>query len=284
MTEGRPWPSTASLIWGQIRYQNHIFWRTPISAFFTLVLPVMFLVLFNLIFSGDRSIEIPGLPGPVSTAQFYAPSLAVFAAASATYTNLGINISIRRDEGVLKRVRGTPLPPWIYMAGAVGSSVWLASIATLVMMGLGVVAYDLDVAASNLPAAAVSLLVGVACFATLGLALAALAPSGTAAPAIANATLLPLAFISNIFVPLEDPPKWLETLGNVFPLRRFANAFSSPFNPFAEGGGWQISDLAVLVVWGVIGLSVALKFFRWEPHPGGTTERRRRAKAPVTAG
>ena len=156
-----------------------------------------------------------------------------------------------------------------------------AQIATVVMMG--VVAYDLDVAVSNLPAATVSLLVGVACFATFGLALAALAPSGTAAPAIANATLLPLAFISNIFVPLEDPPMWLGTLGNVFPLRRFANAFSAPFNPFTEGGGWQISDLAVLVVGGMIGLGVTLKFFRWKPHPEATTRRRRRANAAVTA-
>ena len=114
MTDRRP---ARTLVWQQIRYQNKIFWRSPISAFFTIVLPLMFLIVFVTLFGSE---EIGG--SGLTTAQFYAPALAVFGAVSATYTNLGIGTAISRDEGILKRVRGTPLPPWIYMAGRVGSA------------------------------------------------------------------------------------------------------------------------------------------------------------------
>jgi len=263
-------------VWHQARYQNRIFWRTREAAFFTLALPVMFLVLFNLLFGGPGSINLPGMAGPVSTAQFYAPALAVFAAATATYTNLSVNVSVRRDQGILKRARGTPLPPWIYMAGAIVSSVWIAALGTLIMMTLGVVAYDVDIDLGVMLAAFVAFVFGVACFATLGLALAALVPSGTSASAVANATLLPLAFISNVFIPLDDPPRWLEVVGGIFPLKRFVDAFSTPFNPFTQGGGWRPFDLLVIAAWAVAGLIVTLKFFRWEPHPGVTSRRSRK--------
>ena len=98
--------SSLLLLRRQIGYQNRLFRRTPIAAFFTLVLPLIFLVLFGALFDG---IDVaPGLE--VDAAQFYAPGLAVFAAVSATYTNIGIGVAIYRDEGVLKRIRGTPLP------------------------------------------------------------------------------------------------------------------------------------------------------------------------------
>ena len=132
--------SSLSLVWGQIRYQNKIFWRTPISAFFTLVFPLMFLIVFGLIF-GSEDIEGTGL----TVAQFYAPALAVFGAVSATYTNLAISTAIARDEGILKRVRGTPLPPWGYIAGRVGSAVYMAAISVLIMLAAGVVFYGLQI-------------------------------------------------------------------------------------------------------------------------------------------
>ncbi|MDQ3973360.1 MAG: ABC transporter permease [Actinomycetota bacterium] len=160
-----------------VRYHNRIFWRTLIAAFFTLVFPLMFLVLFNLLFD-DR---VQAGPGAISVAQFFAPSLAVFAAATATYTNLGIGTAIARDQGVLKRIRGTPTPPWAYLTGRVWSAVWVALLATVLMMAVGVVAYDVDVDLERLPAALLTFAAGVAAFAVLGLALAALSPSGDAA-------------------------------------------------------------------------------------------------------
>jgi len=274
MSEGRtPMPT---LVWRQVRYQNRLFWRTPVAAFFTLVFPLMFLVLFNLLF--DERIEISGRD-PLTIAQFYAPALAAFAAASATYTNIGVGQAIARDERILKRIRSTPLPPWVYMVGVVGSAIWLAFIATVVMISAGVFFYGLEIYVDRLPAAMVTFIVGVTAFAALGLALAALSPTGDTAPAVANATLLPVAFISNVFVPIEDPAPWLEFVGDFFPLKHFVVPLQDAFNPFVTGSAFNGGDLLVMLAWGVGGLAFALRFFSWEPksESGGRRSRSRRS-------
>jgi ABC-2 type transport system permease protein len=271
MTEGRT--STIGLVWRQVRHQNRLFWRSPVAAFFTLVFPLMFLVLFNLLFSGE--IEVEGRV-PLTIAQFYAPALAAFATASATYTNIGVNQAIARDERVLKRVRSTPLPPWTYMAGVVGSAIWVAFIAALLMLSVGVVAYGLEVYVDQLPAAAVTFAVGVTTFAALGLALAAFSPTGDTAPAVANATLLPVAFISDVFIPLQDPAPWLRFLGDFFPLKHFVVPLQDAFSPFTTGSGFRWGDLGVMTLWGVVGLAYALRFFSWEPRTEAGTRRGRR--------
>jgi ABC-2 type transport system permease protein len=265
------------LVWHQIRYQNKIFWRTPIAAFFTLAFPLMLLVLFTAIFGNE---EIPELG--ITTAQYFTPGLAVFAAVSATYTNLGIGTAIARDNGILKRVRGTPIPPWAYIAGRVGSSVYVAFIAVALMMGVGVVAYGIELIPRTLPAAVVTFFVGVACFAALGMLVAALAPNGDAAPAITNGTLLPVAFISDIFFPIEDPPTWMEVAGNIFPLKHFAVAFRDCFDPTLTGAQFHWKELAIMAVWGIGATILAIRFFRWEPNRSSPGRRRRREPAAAT--
>ncbi|MFH2071505.1 MAG: ABC transporter permease [Actinomycetota bacterium] len=257
----------------QVRYQNRAFWRTPISAVFTLAFPLMFLVLFNLLFEG--TIRVAGR-APLTIVQFYAPSLAVFAAASATYTNLAVGTAIARDDGILKRFRGTPLPAWSYLAGRVGSAMWIAALAVTVMLGIGVAAYGLEVRVATLAAAVVTFAVGVACFASLGVAAAGIAKSGDAAPALANFTILPLAFISDVFLPIEDPPQWLATVADVFPLKHFARAFQDAFSPATTGAGFRWGSLAVMAAWTVIGLVVAARTFGWEPRAPGSGRRGRR--------
>lgn len=271
--------STLALLGSQIAYQNRVFRRTPIAAFFTLVFPLMLLVIFAAIFSGQE-VDV-GTGGSIDIAQFYAPSLAAFAAASATYTNLAVGVCISRDDGVLKRVRGTPLPPWIYMGGQVGSGVLIAAVAVTIMMFVGALFYGVEIRPEAIPAAILAFVVGVAAFAALGLAVAALTPTGSAAPAVANATLLPLAFISNVFIPLEDPPAWLSTLGDIFPLKPFVTAFSEPFSPFSTGAAIEWRELAVVAAWGIAGVIVALRYFRWEPRPGARGRRagRRRGQS-----
>ncbi len=269
-------PSLLRLTASQVRYQNRIFWRTPIAAVFTLAFPLLFLVLFNLLFEG--TIHITGR-APLTVVQFYAPSLAVFAAASATYTNLAVGTAIARDEGILKRFRGTPLPSWSYLAGRVGSATWIAALAVVVMLGIGVTVYGLEVRAATLPAAAVTFVVGVACFASLGVAVAGIAKSGDAAPALANFTILPLAFISDVFIPLEAPPQWLATVADVFPLKHFARAFQDAFSPATVGAGFRWGSLAVMAVWTAVGLVVAARTFGWEPRASGSI-RRGRQRSP----
>ncbi len=268
----------ALLVWHQIRHRNRAFWRTHIAAFFTLIFPLMFLFLFNTLFGFEPE------PGEPSIAQFFAPSLAVFSAASATYTNIGIGLAISRDEGVLKRMRGTPLPPRLYMAGVVGSGVWIAFLGVLLMVAAGVLFYDLEIYASTLPAAVVTFLVGSAAFAALGLALAAVSPTGDTAPAIANATLLPLAFVSDVFLDTGGAPQWIQTVGDIFPLKHFVTPMQDAFSPFTTDAAWRWGDLGVLALWGVIGAVVAARYFKWEPRAESAARtgrmRRRRAATP----
>lgn len=272
-------PSLASLVWQQFRYQNRVFWRTPIAAFFTIVFPLMLLVLFTAIFGNE---EIEGLG--ITTAQYFTPGLAVFAAVSATYTNLAIGTAIARDNGILKRIRGTPIPPWAYIAGRVASSVYLAFLAMALMMGAGVVFYGVQIIARTLPAALLTFVVGVSCFAALGMLVAAISPNGDAAPAITNATLLPVAFISNIFFPIENPPRWMEIAGNFFPLKAFAEAFRDAFDPTLTGSQFHWPQIGYLLLWGVVAGLLAARFFRWEPSAGSTSRRRRRDESkPVPA-
>jgi ABC-2 type transport system permease protein len=272
MAEGRT--PALRLVWEQIRYQNKLFWRTPVAAFFTLVFPLMFLLLFSVLF-GTEKIEL-GSRGEFSIAQFYAPALAVFAVASATYTNIGIQVAIARDEGILKRIRGTPLPTWIYMAGRIGSAIWIATIATVLMMAVGILAFDVSIELAKLPAAVITFIAGAGCFAALGLTLATFSPTGDSAPAVANGTILPLAFVSDVFIVIEDPPRWLETIGNIFPLKHFVRAFQDAFHPLTEAPAFRPENLWVIGLWTLIGAFLAWKFFSWEPRESKPGRRRRR--------
>lgn len=272
MTERRP---VTRLVWDQIRYQNKLFWRTPIAAFFTLVFPVMLLLLMGVIFGNDEVIPEFG----VTAAQFFAPGLAVFAAVSASYTNIAIGTATARDTGVLKRVLGTPTSPSVYMAGRVGSSVYIAVLAVLIMMAVGIAFFGIQLIPRTLPSVSVTFLVGMFCFASLGFLVAAVSPTADASPAITNGTLLPIAFVSNVFIPLVDPPTWLEVVGDIFPLKPFADAFRDGFNPTLDGAQWHWQELGVMLAWGVVGAILAIRLFKWEPGEEGSRRSRRHKAA-----
>jgi ABC-2 type transport system permease protein len=271
------YPSAPALVLRQVRYQQLSFRRTPIAVFFTLALPLIMLLLFNALF-GDEEVDTEGGTWPLS--QFYTGSLAAFTAVSATFTNLANMIPVRREEGVLKRWRGTPIPPWVYIAGAIGSAVVVAAVGVVIMITVGVVAYDLDLDAAKMPAAVVTFLVGVASFGALGLAVASLVPNSDAAPAVTNAIILPLAFVSDVFIQIDDPPAWVDFVGDLFPLKAFVQAFQATLNPNVAAPGFEWEKLAFVAAWGVAGLVAALRWFKWEP----TTRRRsRRRSEPATA-
>ena len=267
------------LLWRCTRNQNRLFWRTPIAAFFTVVFPILMLVLFTAIFGNDT---FDTVYGEVKSSQFYTPGLAVFAAASSTYTGLGISLASRRELGILKRVRGTPMPRWAYLGGVVVSSVWIAALSVAAMVALGVFAYGVNIEAAKVPAMLVTFAVGSASFAALGLALASMARSVTMAVPMANATLLPMAFISNIFVSFStDTPRWLELLGDIFPLKHFGQAFGEAMSPFSDAPAFEWRRLGVLVLWSVVGAVVAARRFSWDPPVPreGSSRRARRVSA-----
>jgi ABC-2 type transport system permease protein len=247
-------------LWWEFRHHTRVFWRVPVAAFFTVAFPLMFLVLFNLLNGGAVIESLGGL----GFAQFFTPAIAVFSIVTACYTNLVITTSMDRDDGILKRVLGTPLRPATYIGGRVLAASGIGLVSVVIMLVVGVAAFGVEVLWGRLAMSLLVLLVGAACWSALALAVAGLSTNGQAAPAIANATILPLAFISGIFFPVESGPEWLETLAGLFPLRPFVAAFSEQWNPLLSPG-FPLTELAVMTAWGIVGAYVAARRFSWEP-------------------
>lgn len=273
-------PSSIRLLSDQTIYQNKIFFRTPVAAFFTLIFPLFIFMVFSVIF-GNEYIEELG----VNLSQYFGPAMAVFAAVSATYTNIASVTAYQRDEGILKRIRGAPLPAAIYHGGKIVSGIIVAVIAVVVMMTVGVLFYDIQIYGDTLPAAIVTFFIGVGCFASLGLLVAGLVNSGEAATAVTNATLLPLAFISGVFlVPSGEAPEWIDTVANIFPLKHFVVPFTDAFNPTFVGSPWQWDHLAYMALWGIVALVFGIRFFKWETKASsGRKAKRKQEKASASA-
>lgn len=265
----------------QVRYTNRAFWRNPASAFFTFVFPLMFLVIFTaLLGSGEvefAQVPVPGrglVPLVLDQATYFVAAMAAFGVISATYTNIAITTTFQRDQGVLKRLRGTPLPPWSYLFARVVHSMLVGMILVVITLAFGKLAYGADLPSGRpLLEFLLTLLVGSLSFAALALALTAIIPNADAAPPMVNATILPLLFISGIFIPLTDTaPAWIRTVGAVFPVKHFADAMRAGYlgNVLLQGTNiraypFDWSDLVVVAAWGVLGLVLASRFFSWEP-------------------
>jgi ABC-2 type transport system permease protein len=252
-----------SLAFRQVRFEQKSFWRNPAAAFFTFAFPLLFLVIFtSLLGSGEAR-----LPTGEETSQatYYVAAILSFSVITACYTNIAIGVTFVRDEGVLKRVRGTPLPPVSYLLGKVFHSIAVMVLLAIIVMAFGWIVYDVSFPTDSIPAFVATLLLGSAAFCILGLAVTSFTPNAEAAPAMANGIILPLLFISGIFIPLDDAPGWMITIGDFFPVKHFFNAASEAYIPFEDPSGWSGSDLLIVAIWGVVGLIVAARFFSWEP-------------------
>ena len=251
--------STAAMTLKQLRYENKAFWRNPASAFFTFVFPLMFLVIFNSLFKG--TIEIAGRT--VNSNYFYVPAIGAFSVITATYVNLAISISFSRDMGLLKRIRGTPLSAGAYMLSRILHAMFICIILITIVVLAGIFFYDVDLPTDYLGGFILTVLVGGASFCALGLAITAVIPNADASPAIVNATVLPLQFISGIFIPLDDAPDWIVNISKFFPIYHLSQAMQGPFNPFDPE--FKGNDLLIVAIWGLVGLALAVRFFTWEP-------------------
>jgi ABC-2 type transport system permease protein len=250
----------ARLALHQFHYNQKVFWRNPASVFFTVMLPLIFLFIFATIFGNDE-IEERG----VKTTTYYVPAIVSLAVISATLQSLAINLTQDRERGLLKRVRGTPLPTSVFVAGRVGNSLVVSILMVVLVAVIGRLVYDVSLPEETIPAVLVTLAVGAFAFCCLGFALTAAIPSEDAAPAISNATVLPLYFISGIFIPDSEIPEGVLRVADVFPIRPFFEAFFTAWDPNTVGAGFEWGDLAIVAAWGVGGLLVALFAFRWEP-------------------
>jgi ABC-2 type transport system permease protein len=254
--------SDTALLLTQVRATNRAFWRNPASAFFTFAFPLMFLVIFTSLL-GSGTVEVaPGVE--INQSSYYVAAMAAFSVISATYTNLAISVTFTRDAGILKRTRGTPLPGFLYLTGRVIHAVLVSLLLVVITSAFGVLFYQADVPTGTLFwEHLATVIVGAMAFSALGLATTAAVPNAEAAPPIVNAIILPLLFLSGIFIPLGvGAPEWMKVVGDIFPVKHFAEAMMGSFFGFPP---FEWSDVVVVALWGVGGLIAATLFFSWEP-------------------
>jgi len=251
----------ASLALHQFRFDQKTFWRNPASVFFTVAFPVMFLVIFDLVFGGDDHIQ--GLGVDVST--YYVPAILTLAVISATFQNLAMSVTVDREFGILKRGRGTPLPDWVFFAGRIGNSLVVSLVMLVLLAGIGRLAYGVGIPWDRAPAVLVTLAVGATAFCCLGLALTGFIPSQSAAAPITNIAIFPLYFLSGVFIPESEIPDGVLHVADIFPVRHLFEAFFTAWDPGTTGAGFEWLDLAIVAAWGIGGFGVALRAFRWTP-------------------
>ena len=251
---------TLRLTWSQLGYVNKAFWRNPPRAFFTFVFPLMFLVIFTSLLGNDV-VHLRGMTVKLST--YYVPAMGTFGVISACYNNIAMGIAFQRDAGVLKRVHGTPLPSSAFLCSQVLHAMLVALLLLVVTAIFGRTAYGAHIpTGSALVDCIIMLLVGGAAFCALGLAITAVIPNADASPAVVNASILPLLFLSGIFIPFTDnTPSWILWVARIFPIKHFAAGMQAAF----IGSAFHWSDVAVVAAWGVGGLLLARRFFSWEP-------------------
>jgi ABC-2 type transport system permease protein len=237
--------------WRQYRLERRMFWRNPTAAFFNFLFPLLLLGLFGAVFSSDQknlNIIVPGIAG--------------MSVMSTTFTALAHNMTALREEGVLKRMRGTPLPSSSYLSAIAANAVTN----TALQMGIIVLAGKF-LFGVNWPRDWAELIVfviaGVVCFASLGVALSHAIPNYESAPAYVNAVFLPVIFISGVFYDTKNAPAFLRDIAQALPLEHLIAGFQGAMVK-GVGLGHHLSDLAVVALWAAAGVALAVRGFSWE--------------------
>jgi ABC-2 type transport system permease protein len=259
VTSGR---KTAGLILHQTRYDLLTFWRNGQSRFFTVLLPVLFLIIFSSVFGHD-TVKVPG--GEIKESVYYVPGIIALGIISAAFGNLVISVTTARETGIYKRRRATPVGASVLIAARALTAVVTALAMTAVLLIIGWTVYSANIPGRTAPALVITVMIGTLAFCCLGFAVASLIRDADAAQPLSQAILLPLYFISGVFVPTSVIPHWLSTIAGIFPVRHLAGALLSAYNPHTTGTGIAWRDLGVVVAWGIAGLIVAIRRFSWLP-------------------
>src|SRR5580704_12964526 len=241
----------------QVRYEQLSFWRNPQSAVFTFIFPVVFIVIMGALFGGvGKSSYFGGL----SALQYYVPTIAALSVLGSCYGQLAVALAARRQAGILKRIRATPLPAWVYFAGLVAHCVLVSFIDIALITAVGRL-YGTPLPAAWVPLA-LTLVLGATCFCALGVAVASVIANAEAAPAVAQLVLFPLLFISGTYLPIHSAA--LNRVAGWLPVRPFNEALTALFTGHT-GTDWR--QLGVVAAWGGVGAIVAVRRFRWVPKP-----------------
>jgi ABC-2 type transport system permease protein len=252
--------SVLRLVLHQARFDLLGVLRNRQSRFFTLILPVLFLVIFVSVFGNDKV-----GPENVKASTYYVPGIAALGVIAASFVNLVISVTAQRETGVLKRRRATPVPAWVLIAGRALAAIVIALAVLTVLLLLGRFAYGVRLPTHTLPGVAVAAIVGAVTFCCLAYALSTVIRSEDAAQPMVQAIMLPLYFISGVFIPNVSLPAWLRDVARVFPVEHLAAGLRHSFDPGTHGIGIVWGDLGVLALWDLAGIAVAVTRFTWTP-------------------
>ena len=239
------------------------FWRNPQSRYFTVLLPIVFLVIFAAMFKGSTVVE--GRRIDITT--FYVPGIMTLGIISASFVNLTQAVVTQRESGELKRLRGTPLPASFVICSRAAVGVIVAAVMSVLLLGLGRVAYGVSLPGSTLGWLVLAVVVGSAAFACVAFAISTRVSSADAAAPATNLTVLPLYFISGVFVPESQIPHFMRDIATVFPIYHLAHVLRWTFIA-QPGSRVPVGDLLVIAAWGLAALVLAARTFRWSPRAG----------------
>jgi ABC-2 type transport system permease protein len=243
--------SAAALAWEQFRLERKLFWRNPSAAFFNFILPLLLLVLVASVFASSKHelrVLIPGIAG-----------MSVMAT---TFNALAFNLTFLREQGILKRIRGTPLPTGAWFAAVGANAVTNALVQVGVVLLVGHFAFGLD-DLRDVPDLVVFVALGVVCFCSLGVAFSHVIPNMDSAPAYVNIVFLPLILLSGVFYDAKHDPAFLRGIAEALPLKHLIDGLSGAMVN-GTGLGAHGAALGVLALWTAVGTFFAVRGFTWE--------------------
>lgn len=249
----------------QTRHSLKGFVRNPQALIFTVIMPVFLLLLFNAIFKGYTLFEGREVP----FASYYTGSIISYQIMLASFSSVLIRVTTDRERGMLKRMRGTPMPRWVYLAAEIGKTVVVVVLTVAILVAIGVGFYHVKLGGYSVVGLVVYTVVGTACMSALGLAATRLCPTTDAASAFGPFATVILAFISGVFIPVAIMPAWLVDIGKIFPLEHSAHGLQTAF-VIHGSTGITAANLGILLGWGVFGLIAAIFTFRWESVGAGS--------------
>jgi ABC-2 type transport system permease protein len=248
-------PDALVLSWRQYRLERRMFWRNPSAAFFNFALPLLFLAAGGAILGGSQH-----------NLNKLVPAIAGMSVMSTTFTALAYNIVFLRERGVLKRIRGTPLPTISYFGGVAANAVTNTALQIAIVVLAGRVFFGIGWP-ENWGELIVFVVVGVVCFAALGVAFAHVIPNFESTAAYVNAVFLPIVFVSFYVFDSHSAPGFLRNIAEALPLKPLIDGLSGAIVTGSSLDG-HLDALAVIGLWGVFGLYFAVRGFSWEQRRG----------------